>query len=604
MPNSEETIQLSRSESRGAPRLGGMGLSPIRRLWQYARGQRGALLLGVAAALVNAAGAAAYAYLLGPVLKALLSGTPFAGTPLLTPQRLPWALVGVALLKGLSGLLYSACMVSAGQRTLEALRTDLYRHLLAQPPRFYAAHHTGDLFSRLMNDVSQVEFAVSQAFASYVKDSLQIVALLAVCAALDWRLFVLAFVLLPLAALPVQAFARRVRGIARHTQSALARLTALVSEQLHGLWIVQAFRAEPAARARYATLEAEYLGGMKRSLFARGAFTPVLELLGIGGLALALGFGAQQIAHEPALGTKVLSFFSAALLLYPPLRSLSGTWAATLLGAAAAQRLFELRDAPLPPRRTAHAAPLRQGLAFRKVAVRYPDGREGLRGVSFTMTAGQHVALVGPSGGGKSTLLSTLLGFWEPSAGEIYWDGASLGGLDVASVRAQIGWVPQEPTLFTGSVRDNLLMARPEANEAALWEALRLAHAEQWIRSLASGLDHPVGERGAQLSGGERQRIAIARAFLRAPSLLLLDEPTHALDALTEREVQAALASLLKDRTVLVVAHRLATVEQADWILVLEEGRIVQEGKHAELAGKPGKYAQLLAAGTLSAAEG
>jgi subfamily B ATP-binding cassette protein MsbA len=514
---------------------------------------------------------------------------------------LPAMLVGVAVLKGLSGLAYAALMLNVGQRVLEALRQDLYGHLLQLPPRFFATRHSGELLSRLLNDVSQVEFGVSQAFGSYVKDSLQLVALLVFCAWLDPRLFLLSLVVIPLAVLPVSQFARRVRGAARGTQASLGKLTAFVAEHLHNLPIVQAFRAEPAARRGYAALEREYLGGMRSSLALRGAFTPALELLALGGLAIAVAAGSRQVALEPALGPKLLSFLSAALLMYPPLRSLSGTLATSVQGAAAAERLFEVRDAPLPPPRPRRAGPLQEGLRFEGVWAHFPDGRAGLQGLSCTVRAGQRVALVGASGAGKSSALALLLGLLEPSRGQVFWDGVSLQELDLASVRAQLGWVPQEPALLAGSVRENLLLARPDADDTAVWEALRLAHADGFVRSFPHGLEEPVGEKGAQLSGGQRQRLAIARAFLRAPSLLLLDEPTRALDALSEREVQSGLAQLQHGRTALLVTHQLAAVERADLILVLGEGVLLEEGTHASLMTRGGAYSRLVLAGQLVA---
>jgi len=235
------------------------------------------------------------------------------------------------------------------------------------------------------------------------------------------------------------------------------------------------------------------------------------------------------------------------------------------------------------------------------VRATYPDGREGMRGVSLTVPAGARVALVGASGAGKTTLFSVLLGFLPTSGGTVRWDGMPMAELKPSSVRAQMAWVPQEPVLFSGTVRHNLLLGRPEASDAEVWEALGLAHAEDFVRSLPAGLDEPVGERGSRLSGGQRQRLALARAFLRRPSLLLLDEPTSALDAASEAAVGAGLAELMKGRTVLVIAHRLSTVRDADLIVVLDAGRVVESGTHAELVARQGRYAQLLGEGAVAA---
>jgi subfamily B ATP-binding cassette protein MsbA len=235
------------------------------------------------------------------------------------------------------------------------------------------------------------------------------------------------------------------------------------------------------------------------------------------------------------------------------------------------------------------------------VRATYADGREALRGVDLTVKAGTRVALVGASGAGKTTLFSVLLGFMAPSGGTVRWDGTPLERLRPSSVRAQLAWVPQEPVLFSGSVRHNLLLGRPGASDAEVWEALRQAHAEDFVRALPAGLDESVGERGARLSGGQRQRLALARAFLRRPSVLLLDEPTSALDAHSEAAVGEGLAALMKGRTVLVIAHRLSTVRDADLIVVLDAGRVVEAGTHAELAARGGRYSRLLGEGAVTA---
>jgi subfamily B ATP-binding cassette protein MsbA len=389
--------------------------------------------------------------------------------------------------------------------------------------------------------------------------------------------------------------------VATRSQASLGALTSLTSEQLQNLPVVQAYGGVPRALATFDTEADRYLGEMRRSLFLRGAFSPTVEMLGIVGVALVVTWGARAVAAEPALAGRLLSFIAAALLLYQPVKSLSGTLSQVLTGLVAAERLFAIADEPAPPDEGRDAGPLSRALVLEDVRATYPDGREGLRGVSLTAQAGARVALVGSSGAGKTTLFSVLLGFLPTSGGGVRWDGVPLPELKPSSVRAQMAWVPQEPVLFSGTVRHNLLLGRPEANDAELWEALARAHAEDFVRALPGGLDEPVGERGSRLSGGQRQRLALARAFLRRPSLLLLDEPTSALDAASEAAVGAGLAELMKGRTVLVIAHRLSTVRDADLIIVLEAGRVVESGTHAELVARQGRYTQLLGEGAVAA---
>lgn len=578
------------------------GFHVYRRLLGYLAPHRAAVAGALLASSVAAGAAALYAYLIGPLLKAVLTGATvtlgplsFSGRDLVT--RFPLLVVGVAVAKALSQWAQGGLMQATGQKVMSTLRRDLYARLLELPPRFYETRHSGELLSRFTSDVAQVEFAVAQALGSYVKDSLQVLALLGVCLAVDVRLFLLAFIVLPAATVPVARFARSLKKVATRTQASLGQLTELAAEQLHNLPVIQAYRGVPRALDRFDEEQERYLTAMRRSLFIRGAFTPTLEVLGLVGVALAVGYGAKAVASEPELSAKLLSFLAAALLMYQPLKALSGTFSLVMQGLGAAQRLFEIADEKAPPDEGLEAKPLAEALVFEDVRLSYDGEREALKGASLTVPAGKRVALVGSSGAGKTTVFSALLRFVPISGGRVRWDGAELSLLKPSSLRAQLAWVPQEPVLFSGTVRQNLLMGRPEASEVELWEALRRAHAEGFVRALPKGLEEPVGERGSRLSGGQRQRLAIARAFLRRPSVLLLDEPTSALDAASEKEVQAGLLELMEGRTTLVIAHRLSTVRDADLIYVLEHGRVVEQGTHAELASRKGRYAELLRQG-------
>jgi len=572
------------------------------RLLSYVRPHGPAVLVAVLAASLAAAATSAYAYLIGPLLRAVLTGKAvvlgpltFTGLDLVT--RFPLLVVGVALVKALAQWVQGGLMQTVGQRVMGTLRRELYARMLQLPPRFYETRHSGELLSRFTADVAQVEFSVTQALSSYVKDTLQVLALLGVCLAVDVRLFLLAFIVLPAATWPVARFARSLKKVATRTQSSLGGLTELASEQLHNLPVLQGYRGVPRALERFDAEQEKYLTAMRRSLFIRGAFTPTLEVLGLAGVALAVGYGAHAVASEPTLAAKLLSFLAAALLMYQPLKALSGTFSLVFQGLAAAERLFEVSDAEAPPDDGVEAGPLQEGLEFKNVRLGYGDGREALKGVTLSVPAGKRVALVGASGAGKSTVFSALLRFVPLAGGEVTWDGASLEKLRPSSLRARLAWVPQEPVLFSGTVRENLLLGRPNASEAELWDALRRAHAEVFVKGFVGGLEAPVGERGSLLSGGQRQRLAIARALLRQPSVLLLDEPTSALDAASENEVQAGLAELMQGRTTLVIAHRLSTVRDADVIYVLEHGSVVEQGTHAELSVKRGRYAELLRQG-------
>jgi subfamily B ATP-binding cassette protein MsbA len=580
--------------------------SVYRRLLGYLRPYRRLLLAGMTASLAAAAATSGYAWLVGPLLRAVLTGRPVELAGLTLPGErllgvLPLLVVAVASVKATAGFLQGGWMQRLGQRVMADLRAFLYARLLSQPPAFFERQHSGELLTRFTADVPLVEFAVTQALSSYVKDGLQILALLTTCLLIDAKLFLLTFVVMPLTVLPVRGFARSLKKVANRSQTSLGALTALTAEQLQALPVVQAYGGEPRALASFQAESERYLGEMRRSLFLRGAYSPTVEVMGIVGVALAVAWGARAISADPSLSGRLLSFIAAALLLYQPVKSLSGTLSQVLTGLVAAERLFALADAPVPPDEGGEAGPLTGALTLEGVRATYPDGREALRGVDVTVPAGARVALVGASGAGKTTLFSVLLGFVPPSGGMVGWDGTPLSRLKPSSVRAQVAWVPQEPVLFSGSVRHNLLLGRPGATDAEVWEALRLAHAEDFVRALPRGLDEPVGERGARLSGGQRQRLALARAFLRRPSVLLLDEPTSALDAQSEAAVGAGLAALMKGRTVLVIAHRLSTVRDADLIVVLDAGRVVEAGTHAQLSARGGHYTRLLGEGAVAA---
>ncbi|WP_342378484.1 ABC transporter ATP-binding protein/permease [Myxococcus stipitatus] len=577
-----------------------------RRLLGYLRPYRPLMAAGVGASLVAAAATSAYAWVVGPLLRAVLTNQPVTVAGVSLPgdellRKLPLVVVALALTKALAQFLQGGLMQRLGQRVMADLRGFLYGRLLGQPPAFFEKRHSGELLARFTSDVPLVEFSITQALSSYVKDGLQALALLTTCFLIDAKLFLFTFIVVPVTVLPINRFARSLKKVAARSLQSLGALTSLTAEQLQNLPVVQAFGGQPRALESFDAEADKYLGEMRRSLFLRGAVSPTVELLGIAGVAMAVAWGARAVSADPELAGRLLSFLAAAMLLYQPVKSLSGTLSQVLTGLAAAERLFAIADEPAPPDTGDAARPLSQALVLEGLKATYQDGREALRGVDLVVPAGKRVAVVGPSGAGKTTLFSVLLGFLPASGGRVLWDGEPLSSLKPSSVRAQVAWVPQEPVLFSGTVRHNLRLGRPEATDAELWEALSLAHAEDFVRSLPQGLDESVGERGSRLSGGQRQRLALARAFLCKPSVLLLDEPTSALDAASEAAVGAGLESLMRGRTVLVIAHRLSTVRDADVIAVVEEGRVVEAGTHAELLALRGRYTRLLGEGSVAA---
>ncbi|MBL8912340.1 MAG: ABC transporter ATP-binding protein [Archangium sp.] len=559
---------------------------------------RARLGAAIFASLIAAAAGATWASLVGPMLRALMNGGgakwgPFTFERADLVFAMPLLIIGAAVLKALASFIHAGLTGAVAQGVLAQLRRDLYGRLLSLPPKWFEQRHSGELLSRFTADVAQLEFSAAQALASISRDTLQVLALLVVCFLADWRLFLVTFIVLPGTIIPVSRFARSARKQATSSQASLGQLSLIVNEHLSNLPVVQAYRAEPRALKTFDDEQNRYLAVMKKSLFVRGAFSPTTEFLGVLGVAAAIVLGVRLVQDDPSFGDRLLTFLAAALFLYQPVKSLSNTASQVSLGAGAATRLFEVLDAQPEPDAGAVAAPLARALRFEDVSLTWADGRTALNGLSFEIAAGQHVALVGPSGAGKSSAVALLLGHALPSGGSLTWDGAELTTFSRHSLRSRLAWVPQEPVLLSGTVRENLLLGRADATDAQLWTALERAHAADFVKALPAGIEEDVGERGSKLSGGQRQRLAIARAFLKEPSLLILDEPTSALDSATEAEVQAGLEELMKGRTTLVIAHRLATVRHADHIVVINEGRVVEQGNHDELVARGGVYAKL-----------
>lgn len=576
-----------------------------RRLLAFLRPHWARVAAAVAATLVFAGATSLYAYLLGPLLKVLLTGAGARPSlPLLSriPQGkllvwLPGLLVATALVRSSAQALQTYLMQSTGQRIVAQVRRALYARFLSLPQAFMAQRHSGDLVSRFGADVQGVEFALTFAFSSYVKDSLQVLSLLLVCFSLDWRLFLVALAEIPLAAIPLARFSRALKSVTARAQAGLGGLASQVGESVANVRVVQAFRREDEELERFESSQQSYLAVMKRSFLLRAAFSPVVEVAGVISLAAALSFAGSAIARGTLTGETLLSFVASLMLLYQPLKALSVTWQQVVQGMANARRVFEILDAGGGLPEPANAAPpaFERELRLRDVGFSYGE-EPVLRGVDLAVPKGRTLALVGESGSGKSTLASLLLRFYDPAEGAVEIDGRDLRELRLADLRRLIAYVPQEPVLFAGTLRDNVACGREGASDPEIAAALKAAGAWDFVSKLPGGLDAPVGERGASLSGGQRQRIALARAFLADAPILLLDEATSALDSASEAAVQRGLAQLLESRTAVVIAHRLSTVERADEIAVLAGGRVVERGTHAELLARKGAYAALVQA--------
>jgi subfamily B ATP-binding cassette protein MsbA len=456
--------------------------------------------------------------------------------------------------------------------------------------------------SRFSADVQAVEMAISNAVASYIRDGLTVLVMLGYCFWLDWRLSLMAFVAVPVTLVPIVRFAQRLKKVTLQSQQKLGRIAELVQEAIAGMRVVQAFGMEEWESERFRAENRRWVRIVRRSFVVRGFSSPLMEVMAAAGLSVAIWWVGGRILSGEISAAKFFSFVGAVLMLYQPVKSIGKVGQIALQGAAAAERVFEILDvrSAIPDSGARTLAPFSREIRFEKVGFSYDGERQVLADVDLVIRKGEVVALVGSSGGGKSTLANLLPRFYDPTAGRIAIDGVDLREATLKSLRAQMALVTQETMLFNDTVRANIAYGRPGLTDADVERAARLAYAHEFIAEMPQGYDTVIGERGALLSGGQRQRLAIARAFLKDAPILVLDEATSALDAESEREVQKALERLMGlsgegggARTTLVIAHRLSTVRGADRIVVLSGGQVVETGRHEELLLRGGEYARL-----------
>jgi subfamily B ATP-binding cassette protein MsbA len=564
---------------------------PLRRLFSYAWPYRGRLAWAVAGMIVYAAASAGLAWLIQPILDRAL---PNQERLVLTA----WAIVGLYLLKGVGSYVSTYLMAGVGQRVVMDLRNALYRHILGQSAGFFAQRTTGQLLSRIGHDVSQVQQTVAETAGDLARESLALVGFVVLLFWYDAWLAVFCLISAPLIVYPLIRLGQRVRRTSRRSQEALERLSHISVEAFTGHRIVKAFGSEGVEADKFGRAAYHLFRTNMKVTAALSTLPPLMELLGGFGMAGALWYGSREIAAgELSLG-EFTSFIAALFLMYGPAKKLSRVNANLQQAIAASERIFEMLDTHTEVQELPAAqplAPFTRVIEFRDVVFGYDDPESRtLRGVTFSVKAGQMIAIVGRSGAGKTTLVNLLPRFYDVSGGSILIDGVDIREVTLTSLRRQIGIVTQETVLFDDTVANNIAYGDPSAPRAVIEEAARAAHAHEFIVALAKGYDTLIGERGQRLSGGQRQRLAIARALLKDAPILVLDEATSALDTEAELLVQEALSNLMLNRTSFVIAHRLSTIRRADAIIVLERGRVVEIGRHDELVARPsGTYAML-----------
>ena len=551
----------------------------------------GRLLLAGLCMAVAAGATAALAYLMEPVLDKV-----FIERDRQMLILVPVAVVFVTLIKGAATFGQGVLMAFVGQRIIADLQSRIFRHLLRFDLALFHDTASGNLVSRLTNDVNLMRNAVSIALTGMVKDSLTLLFLLGVMFEKDWRLALIAFVVFPLAVFPIVRIGRRMRKVSGSALTELGRFTARLNEVFQGARHVKAYNMEAYEAARTDRLIESVFRLIYKALRTRAASAPIMETLGGIFVAVIILYGGWQVMEGSMTPGEFFAFITAMLLAYQPLKALANLNTNLQEGLAATQRVFDvldtrpaIEDAPGAPALAVSGGAIR----FEGVAFAYAPGKVALEHISLDVPAGHTVALVGPSGAGKSTILNLIPRFYDTDSGWVTIDGADVRDVSLASLRDAIGLVSQETVLFDESIRANIAYGRQDADEASIIAAATAAGAHDFITTMPDGYDTIIGEQGAKLSGGQRQRLCIARAMLKDAPILLLDEATSALDSETERQVQQALADLMKGRTTLVVAHRLSTVQDADTIHVIEGGRVVESGTHDALLTADGAYARL-----------
>ncbi len=519
----------------------------------------------------------------------------FVNKDMATLAWIPFAVIGIFLFKGLANYGQTLLMSSIGLRIVADLRNKLYECIQRQSLAFFTEHPTGVLMSRITNDVLSVQSAASEAVTALVKDTFTLVCLVGVIFYTDWKLALIAMIVFPIAVFPIAWFGKKMRKVTTSTQITMGTLNSLLQETIAGTRIVKAFCMEKYESDRFSAENERLFKLNIKTVTINAISSPLMDFLGGFGIAAVIFYGGYSIVHGYSDAGTLFSFITAVLMLYEPAKRLTNINNTINQGIAGAERIFSIIDRVpdiIDKPGATTLPPIQSGIDIQSVTFRYEE-TPVLKNINLSIKSGEVVAFVGMSGGGKTSLINLIPRFYDVSEGRVLIDGQDIRDVTLQSLRGQIAIVTQQTILFNDSVRSNIAYGDIRTTEEDIMNAAKAANAHDFIMKLPQGYDSNIGELGTKLSGGEKQRISIARALLKDAPILILDEATSSLDTEAEIEVQDALDNLMKGRTTLVIAHRLSTIRNADRIIALVNGEIVEEGNHETLIVKKGEYYRL-----------
>ncbi len=499
------------------------------------------------------------------------------------------------LLKGIFYFIQNYLMAYVGQKLIISIRYDVFSHLQKVSLSFFSKKTTGQLISRMTNDVNMVQ-AMVKGSMTILNDIISLICLFGYIFYLHWKLTLLVFVVLPFIGGIVRKFSKKIRRVGHDMQEKMADVTSVMHEAISGVQITRAFTMEEHEIERFHNKDRESMKAQLRGVRVQSTVLPVVEFMNTMGLAIVMFYGGQIVINGELTTGQLIGFLAGLGMTFSPIKRLTNINSVIQQSLAAADRIFSLMDEDIEEGeedKNIEIDDLKGSVEFEDVFFSYDDKYDVIRGLDLKVRPGEIVAFVGPSGGGKSTIVSLIPRFYTPYKGEIRVDGKNINDINIKSLRKHMAIVPQDTILFTGTIKENISYGNPEATDEEIIEAAKMANAHNFISDFRKGYETQVGERGAMLSGGQKQRIAIARALLRNAKILILDEATSALDSESEALVQDALENLMEEKTTFVIAHRLSTIRKADKICVIDDGRIVQLGTHDQLMEKGGEYRQI-----------